>query len=133
MQNILEVPKIYIERWIDFKRFVLDQAKKDINAKSNLILLDIKTFKTGRKITDLEFIFDYKNNDKRIGINLSYFRTFKRFYIFRFFARLRITKGGFRITIGRIRTPFCPIFFFSQRKSNPSPLPLPKEKLPFFW
>ena len=66
LQNILEVPKIYIERWIDFKRFVLDQAKKDINAKSNIILLDIKTSKTGRKITDLEFIFDYKNNDKRI-------------------------------------------------------------------
>ena len=29
-------------------------------------MLDIKTFKTGRKITDLEFIFDYKNNEKRI-------------------------------------------------------------------
>lgn len=66
LQNILEVPKVYIERWIDFKRFVLDQAQKDINTKSNLILLDIKTFKTGRKITDLEFIFDYKLNDKRI-------------------------------------------------------------------
>ncbi|ELQ4066640.1 replication initiation protein, partial [Campylobacter coli] len=26
-----------------------------------------KTYKTGRKITDLEFIFDYKNNDKRIA------------------------------------------------------------------
>lgn len=65
LQNILEVPKSFYE-WFDFKRKVLDQAQKDINAKSNLILLDIKTFKTGRKITDLEFIFDYKNNEKRI-------------------------------------------------------------------
>ena len=67
LQNILEVPKVYIDRWIDFKRFVLDQAEKDINGKSNIVLLEIKTSKTGRKITDLEFIFDYKNNDKRIA------------------------------------------------------------------
>lgn len=66
LQNILEVPKNYIERWADFNRFVLNQAQKDINGKSNIVLLDIKTYKTGRKITDLEFIFDYKNNDKRI-------------------------------------------------------------------
>lgn len=65
LQNILEVPKSFYE-WFDFKRFVLDQAKKDINGKSNLVLLDIKTFKTGRKITELEFVFDYKNNNKRI-------------------------------------------------------------------
>ncbi|MCM1222013.1 MAG: replication initiation protein [Lachnospiraceae bacterium] len=65
LQNILEVPKSFYE-WFNFKRFVLDQAKKDINAKSNLVLLEIKAYKTGRKITDLEFIFDYKNNDKRI-------------------------------------------------------------------
>jgi len=65
LQNILEVPKsLYV--WQDFKRRVLDQARNDINAKSNLVLLDIKTYKTGRAITDLEFIFDYKNNDKRI-------------------------------------------------------------------
>lgn len=67
LQNLLEVPKIYIERWVDFNRFVLKQAEKDINGKSNIVLLDIKTYKTGRKITDLEFIFDYKNNDKRIA------------------------------------------------------------------
>lgn len=65
LQNILEVPKS-LEVWKDFNKRVLEQAKKDINAKSNLVLLEIKTFKTGRKITDLEFIFDYKNNDKRI-------------------------------------------------------------------
>lgn len=67
LQNLLEVPKVYIERWVDFNRFVLKQAEKDINGKSNIVLLDIKTYKTGRKITDLEFIFDYKNNDKRIA------------------------------------------------------------------
>lgn len=65
LQNILEVPKS-LEVWQDFKRYVLEQAQRDINAKSNIVLLEIKTFKTGRKITDLEFIFDYKNNDKRI-------------------------------------------------------------------
>lgn len=65
LQNILEVPKS-LEVWKDFNKRVLEQAKKDINAKSNLVLLEVKVFKTGRKITDLEFIFDYKNNDKRI-------------------------------------------------------------------
>ncbi|EAJ9170259.1 replication initiation protein [Campylobacter volucris] len=66
LQNLLEVPKSLYE-WFDFNRRVLKQAEKDINSKSNLVLLDIKTYKTGRKITDLEFIFDYKNNDKRIA------------------------------------------------------------------
>ncbi|EAK8496588.1 replication initiation protein [Campylobacter jejuni] len=65
LQNILEVPKS-LEVWQDFKINVLERAKKDINTKSNLVLLEVKVFKTGRKITDLEFIFDYKNNDKRI-------------------------------------------------------------------
>lgn len=65
LQNILEVPKSLLD-WQGFQRRVLDQAKKDINGKSNLVLLDIKTFKTGRKITELEFVFDYKNNNKRI-------------------------------------------------------------------
>lgn len=62
LQNLLEVPKSFYE-WYDFNRFVLKQAEKDINGKSNIVLLEIKTYKTGRKITDLEFIFDYKNND----------------------------------------------------------------------
>lgn len=65
LQNILEVPKSLLE-WQGFQRRVLNQAQKDINGKSNIVLLDIKTYKTGHKITDLEFIFDYKNNDKRI-------------------------------------------------------------------
>lgn len=65
LQNILEVPKT-LQEYKHFNQKVLAQAKKDINAKSNLVLLDIKTFKTGRKVTELEFVFDYKNNDKRI-------------------------------------------------------------------
>ena len=65
LQNILEVPKIFQE-YKHFNQKILTQAKKDINTKSNIVLLDIKTFKTGRKITDLEFIFDYKSNDTRI-------------------------------------------------------------------
>ncbi|HDX3631507.1 TPA: replication initiation protein, partial [Campylobacter jejuni] len=66
LQNLLEVPKTFLE-YKHFNVKVLKQAEKDINSKSNLVLLDIKTYKTGRKITDLEFIFDYKNNDKRIA------------------------------------------------------------------
>ncbi|RAX56376.1 replication initiation protein [Helicobacter monodelphidis] len=66
LQNILEVPKT-LQEYKHFNQKVLTQAKKDINAKSNLVLFEIKTFKTGRKITDLEFIFDYKNNEKRIA------------------------------------------------------------------
>lgn len=66
LQNLLEVPKTLLE-YKHFNVKVLKQAEKDINGKSNLVLLEIKTYKTGRKITDLEFIFDYKNNDKRIA------------------------------------------------------------------
>lgn len=65
LQNILEVPNS-LKIWDNFKQRVLTQAKKDINAKSNIVVLNIKTYKTGRSISDLEFIFDYKNNDKRI-------------------------------------------------------------------
>lgn len=65
LQNILEVPRT-LQEYKHFNQKVLAQAEKDINGKSNIVLLEIKTYKTGRKITDLEFIFDYKNNDKRI-------------------------------------------------------------------
>lgn len=65
LQNILEVPKT-LKEYRHFNQKVLAQAKKDINTKSNLILFEIKALKTGRKVTDLEFIFDYKNNTKRI-------------------------------------------------------------------
>ena len=65
LQNILEVPKT-LQEYKHFNQKVLAQTKKDINSKSNLVLLEINTFKTGRKITELEFVFDYKNNDKRI-------------------------------------------------------------------
>ena len=59
LQNILKVPKT-LQEYKHFNQKVLIQAQKDINAKSNIVLLEIKTFKTGRKITDLEFVFDYK-------------------------------------------------------------------------
>lgn len=65
LQNILEVSKT-LQEYKHFNQKVLAQAQKDINGKSNIVLLDIKTYKTGRKITDLEFVFDYKNNDKRV-------------------------------------------------------------------
>ena len=65
LQNILGVPDSFRE-WFDFKRNVLQRAVKDINEKSNLVILDITTKKTGRKITDLEISFDYKNNKDRI-------------------------------------------------------------------
>lgn len=65
LQNILEVPKT-LKEYKHFNQKVLAQAKKDINTKSNLILFEIKALKTGKKVTDLEFIFDYKNNTKRI-------------------------------------------------------------------
>nr|WP_269474149.1 replication initiation protein [Campylobacter cuniculorum] len=62
LQNILEVPREYKH----FNQKVLKQTAKDINGKSHIILLEIKTHKTGRKVTELEFIFDYKNNDRCI-------------------------------------------------------------------
>ncbi len=65
LQNLLEVPKTLLE-YKHFNAKVLKQAEKDINGKSNMVLLEIKTYKTGRKITEIEFIYDYKNNDKRI-------------------------------------------------------------------
>lgn len=64
LQNILEIPES-LKIFGNFNRKVLQQAMKDINTKSNIILFEIKTYKTGHKITDLDFIFDYKNNDKQ--------------------------------------------------------------------
>ena len=65
LQNILKVPPS-LKVWGCFNREILEKAKKDINGYSNISLLNIKTYKTGRKITEIEFIFDYKNNRARI-------------------------------------------------------------------
>ena len=80
LQNVLEVPRT-LQEYKHFRQKVLQQAQKDINTKSNLVLLDVKTYKTGRKITDLEFIFDYKNNDKRIQREKDRKRAFNKILI----------------------------------------------------
>ncbi|OCS40122.1 hypothetical protein CFVI92203_09160 [Campylobacter fetus subsp. venerealis cfvi92/203] len=63
--NILDVPDSMRE-WYEIKRVILQRAIKDINTKSNLVILDVQTKKTGRKVTDIEISFEYKNNKKRI-------------------------------------------------------------------
>ncbi|AHE95250.1 replication initiation protein (plasmid) [Campylobacter fetus] len=63
--NILEVPECN-RPWFEFKRAILQRAIKDINTKSNLVILDVEAKKTGRKVTDIEISFEYKNNKKRI-------------------------------------------------------------------
>lgn len=65
LQNILGVPKSLLI-WDCFNRRVLDQVLKDINGKSNIVLFGIQTLKNGRRVTDLEFSFDYKSNTERI-------------------------------------------------------------------
>ncbi|OCS42583.1 hypothetical protein CFVI02298_04425 [Campylobacter fetus subsp. venerealis cfvi02/298] len=64
--NILEIPES-IRPWFEFKRGILQRAIKDINTKSNLVILEIIPKKTGRKVTDIEISFDYKNNKTRIA------------------------------------------------------------------
>lgn len=70
LQDILNVPRSLI-RWDNFNKDVLDRAKKDINRYSNIDLENIKTYKTGRKFTDIEFIFDYKDEEMRINRDAS--------------------------------------------------------------
>ena len=70
LQDILNVPRS-LKIWDCFNKEVLDRAKKDINRYSNIDLLDIKKYKTGRKITDIEFIFDYKDEEMRINRDAS--------------------------------------------------------------
>ena len=65
LYNILEIPES-LRPWFEFKRAILQRAVKDINTKSNLVILDIEAKKTGRKVTDIEISFEYKNNKKRI-------------------------------------------------------------------
>lgn len=65
LQNLLEVPPT-LNEYKHFNQKVITQVIKDINAKSNIVLFEIIPHKTGRKVTDLEFLFDYKNNEKRI-------------------------------------------------------------------
>ncbi len=64
LQDILSVPQT-LYRWADFNRYVLKQAQKEINGITNLFITDIKTFKTGKKITEIEFHFRYKDKEKR--------------------------------------------------------------------
>ncbi|CDF65968.1 replication initiation protein [Campylobacter fetus] len=65
LYNILEIPES-LRPWFEFKKNILQRAIKDINTKSNLVILDVQTKKTGRKVTDIEISFEYKNNKKRI-------------------------------------------------------------------
>lgn len=65
LYNILEIPES-LRPWFEFKRAILQRAVKDINTKSNLMILDVEVKKTGRKVTDIEILFEYKNNKKRI-------------------------------------------------------------------
>lgn len=64
--NILEIPAS-MRKWYEFKKNVLQIAIKDINTKSNLVILDVIPKKTGKKVTDIEIMFDYKNNKTRIS------------------------------------------------------------------
>ncbi len=63
LQNTLEVPKSFYD-WGLFNIKVLKQAQKEINTITNLTLFEIKTFKTGKKITEIEFHFDYKTHEE---------------------------------------------------------------------
>ncbi|WKW21821.1 replication initiation protein [Campylobacter fetus] len=65
LYNILEIPGS-LRPWFEFKKNILQRAIKDINTKSNLVILDVEAKKTGRKVTDIEISFEYKNNKKRI-------------------------------------------------------------------
>lgn len=70
LQNILEVPKILLE-YKHFKQKILIPSQKDINKQTEIELLDIKPIKEGRKIVELNFIFDYKDNSKRTNRDFS--------------------------------------------------------------
>lgn len=54
LRNMLGVPKSY--QWNDFQRQVLDVAKSELKEHAN-IEVEIERFKTGKKITELKFIF----------------------------------------------------------------------------
>lgn len=66
LHNILETTKSVQEKWSNFKKVVIDQTIKDINAKSNIILFEVQPIKEGKKIVALKFFFDYKGNENRV-------------------------------------------------------------------
>lgn len=76
LQNILDVPKSYIKNFSDFNRFVLEPAKKDINETSDLVITDIEIIKDDKKIVELKFIFDFKDERRRAERRAKKFKSF---------------------------------------------------------
>lgn len=60
LKSLLDVSDNY-ERWNNFNQRVLAPALKEISTKTNL-LVSLKTHRTGRAITDLEFIISNKTD-----------------------------------------------------------------------
>lgn len=55
LHELFQTPKSYRARYNNFKQFVLEQATKDINAKTD-INIGYKEIKTGRSVTAINFI-----------------------------------------------------------------------------
>lgn len=66
LQGILGVSKSLTRDFFNFKQKVLIPAQKDINCESDIRIIDFRAIKDKNKVVEVEFIFDYKEDDKRI-------------------------------------------------------------------
>jgi plasmid replication initiation protein len=60
LRNKLNIRNDKYKRFVDFKRYVLEISKREINAKTDL-KIDLKFIKTGRKITAIQFCVKLKD------------------------------------------------------------------------
>lgn len=66
LHNLLKVPQSLKKRYPDFKRKVLNVAKKEINQKTDL-LINLEEIKKGRKVIQIKFTIDNKNNKETVN------------------------------------------------------------------
>ncbi|WP_203368664.1 RepB family plasmid replication initiator protein [Cysteiniphilum marinum] len=66
LKEMVGVPEKTLKRWVDFKRYVLDHAKNELDEKSD-ISFTYNAVKDGRSFSDVEFII-YKNKPKENNV-----------------------------------------------------------------
>lgn len=64
LQNILSIDNS-LKTWQNFRKKVIDPAIRNINKNEDSLISisKLRTSKTGKKITEIEFIFDYKKSE----------------------------------------------------------------------
>lgn len=70
LRKLMSLPDNTLARWVDFKRFVIEQAVKEINELTDIII-SYKAIKKGRSVDEVQFnIFPKSEKDKILAQNM---------------------------------------------------------------